>query len=54
MYRPLLEGKVSMTELKTCLTCYDLFEINAYMDMQNDIKLHNQELQEAQQKSRSR
>jgi hypothetical protein len=38
MYRPLLEGKVTMTELKTCITCQDLFEINALLDMQNDIK----------------
>lgn len=38
MYRPLLEGKVTFTELNTCITIDDLFEINALLDMQADIK----------------
>lgn len=42
MYRPLLAGKISMTELKTCITINDLFEINALLDMQEDIKYQMQ------------
>jgi hypothetical protein len=38
MYRPLLEGKVTFAELNTCITIDDLFEINALLDMQADIK----------------
>ncbi len=38
MYRPLLEGKLTFTELNTCVTIDDLFEINALLDMQADIK----------------
>ena len=38
MYRPVFEGKVTMAELDTCITINDLFEINALLDMQVDIK----------------
>lgn len=38
IYRPLFEGKVTFTELCTCITIDDLFEINALLDMQADIK----------------
>jgi len=38
MYRPVFEGKVTMAELDTCITINDLFEINALLDMQADIK----------------
>lgn len=38
MYRPLFESKVTMAELNTCVTINDLFEINALLDMQADIK----------------
>ncbi len=33
-----MEGKVTMTELKTILTFDDLYEINALLDMEHDIK----------------
>lgn len=52
MYRPLLENKVTMSELNSCLTCDDLFEINALLDMQNDIKLHNQEIENAKYRNK--
>jgi len=38
MYRPLLANKVTFTELTSCITINDLFEINALLDMQDDIK----------------
>ncbi len=54
MYRPLLAGKVTMTELKTCITLIDLFEINALLDMQEDIKYQVNKENEAHLKSRAR
>lgn len=38
IYRPFFEGKVTFTELNTCVTINDIFEINALLDMQADIK----------------
>jgi hypothetical protein len=38
IYRPLFEGKLTFTELNTCVTMDDLFEINALLDMIADIK----------------
>jgi hypothetical protein len=42
-----MEGKVTMTELKTILTMDDLFEINALLDMEQDIKQNRQEALES-------
>jgi hypothetical protein len=52
MYRPLLANKVSMTELKTCVTINDLLEINALLDMQEDIKYQVQQKHESKLKNR--
>ncbi len=38
LYRPLLDNKVTFTELNTWLTIEDVLEINALLDMQADIK----------------
>ena len=54
MYRPLLAGKVTMAELKACITVNDLFEINALLDMQEDIKQQMQKEHESSLKNRSR
>ncbi len=54
MYRPLLSGKITMMELKTCITVNDLFEINALLDMQEDIKHQIQKDHEASLRSKSR
>lgn len=54
MYRPLLSEKVTMMELKTCITVNDLFEINALLDMQEDIKHQIQKDHESSLKNRSR
>lgn len=54
MYRPLLSEKVTMMELKTCITVNDLFEINALLDMQEDIKHQMQKDHESSLKNRSR
>lgn len=54
MYRPLLANKITMTELKTCITLDDLFEINALLDMQEDIKYQIQKDHEASLKNRSK
>lgn len=54
MYRPLLAGKINMTELKTCITINDLFEINALLDMQEDIKYQMQRDHESSLRNKSR
>jgi hypothetical protein len=54
MYRPLLAGKINMTELKTCITINDLFEINALLDMQEDIKHQIQKDHESSLRNKSR
>ena len=43
-----------MMELKTCITVNDLFEINALLDMQEDIKHQIQKDHESSLKNRSR
>jgi hypothetical protein len=52
MYRPLLKNKVTMTELKTCVTIYDLMEINALLDMEDDIQEEQMRQQEATNRSK--
>lgn len=47
-----MENKITMTELKTTLTMKEVLEINALLDMERDMKLHQQELQEAAAKRR--
>ena len=37
LYRPVFENKITMHELKTCVTIEEVFEINALLDMQEDI-----------------
>lgn len=44
MYRPLMEGKVTMTELKTVVTFQDLSEINALLDMKQDMEQHSRDM----------
>jgi hypothetical protein len=41
-----LEKVVTMHELKTCITIEEVCEINALLDMQNDMRIYQQEQQE--------
>jgi hypothetical protein len=54
MYRPLLANKVTFTELNTCVTVKDLFEINSLLDMQEDIKYQVHREQELNSKMSKR
>jgi hypothetical protein len=54
MYRPLLANKVTLTELNSIVTVGELFEINALLDMQEDIKYQMHKEQEANNKRGSR
>ena len=36
-----MEGKITMTELKSIVTIEEVMEINALLDMTQDIEIHN-------------
>lgn len=46
LYRPVLEKVLTMHELKTSVTIDEVFEINALLDMQIDMKNYYQQQQE--------
>lgn len=52
LYRPLLEGKLTMTELKTTVTIEEVLEINALLDMERDMKAYAQEQQDNKTRNR--
>ena len=54
LYRPVLENKVTMTELKTILTISEVLKINALLDMESDMKAQAQEQQDAQIRTKGR
>jgi predicted NUDIX family phosphoesterase len=54
MYRPLLAGKVTLTELKTTASVEELLKINALLDMEEDIKADQQMRQELEYKRQQR
>ena len=47
-----MEGKITMTELKTCITINEILEINALLDMEQDIRNCNMEKENAKIKDK--